>query len=168
MSNKYKIGILSVVLGSTMSGHLPADVFADDTPAVCTKAQFDPWACYWLEGKITEGMCGAVLKPDIPRIEAAAEQDNHAAAYRMGQLYASSTWGVERDYAQAHQWLLRAANGGNRDGQIELARLYEFGRGVEKDLEQALHWYEQAVSRGPYKGLHEKIDYLRKKLRDGE
>lgn len=168
MKHRYTVGMFAATLGSAMLGQLPANVFAEETPAVCTKAHFEPWACYWLEGKITEGMCGEVLKPDIPRIKAAAEQGNHAAAYRLGQLYASATWGVTRDYALAHRWLRQSAESGNRDGQIELARLYEFGRGVERDLGQALHWYEQAAKPGPYKGLQQKIIYLRNKLQDSE
>lgn len=168
MKRRYTTGMFAATLGTAMLGQLPANVFADETPTVCTRAHFEPWACYWLEGKITEGMCGDALQPDIPRIQAAAEQGNHAAAYRLGQLYASATWGVPRDYALAHQWLTQSARGGNRDGQIELARLYEFGRGVERDLEQALYWYEQAANKGPYKGLQQKIDYLRNKLQGSD
>lgn len=166
MRNQYKIGILSTALGSGLLGSLPNNIFAAEAlPPSCMKQAFDPWVCYWLEGKLTEGMCGSALTPDIPRLQAAAEQGNHAAAYRLGQLYSSATWGVRRDYEQARHWLERAANGGNRDAQIELARLYEFGRGVERDLQQALHWYEQAIDQGPYKGMAKKLESLRKKMR---
>ena len=74
---------------------------------------------------------------------------------------------MTRDYERAYHWLQQSAKGGNRDGQIELARLYEFGRGVERDLKQALYWYEQAAKAGPYKGLQQKIDYLRSKREGG-
>ena len=166
MRNKYKIGLLTTALSSSLLGSLSAQVFAAEVlPPSCTKQHFDPWACYWLEGKLTEGMCGGALKPDITRIKAAAEQDNYAAAYRLGQLYSSATWGVTRDYEQARYWLQRAATGGHRDAQVELARMYEFGRGAERDLQQALHWYEQAVSQGPYKSLDQKIEYLLQKTK---
>ncbi|WP_126456688.1 tetratricopeptide repeat protein [Sulfuriflexus mobilis] len=169
MQNKYKIGLLTTALNSSLLVSLPTQVFAAEIlPPVCTKQHFDPWACYWLEGKITEGMCGEALRPDIPRIQAAAEQGKHAAAYRLGQLYSSATWGVKRDYRQAHYWFERGAIGGNRDAQVELARQYEFGRGVKRDLQQALHWYEQAVSQGPYKGLDKKINYLLQKTQIDE
>ena len=165
MRSKYKIGILSTALSSAILGQFPMKVFAAEVlPPSCTKQHFDPWTCYWLEGKLTEGMCGGALRPDITRIQAAAEQDNHAAAYRLGQLYSSATWGVTRNYEQARYWLQRAAMGGHRDAQVELARMYEFGRGAERDLQQALHWYEQAVSQGPYKSLDQKIEYLLQKI----
>lgn len=92
MHSKYKIGIFSTILSSAILGQFPMKVFAVEVlPPSCTKQHFDPWACYWLEGKLTEGMCGAALRPDIARIQAAAEQDNHAASYRLGQLYSSAT-----------------------------------------------------------------------------
>ena len=164
MRNKYKTGILTTALSSSLLASLPVNVFAAEVlPPSCTKQYFDPWSCYWLEGKLTEGMCGGALRPDITRIQAAAEQDNYAAAYRLGQLYSSATWGVTRDYGQARYWLERAAIGGHRDAQVELARMYEFGRGVKRDLQQALHWYELAISQGPYKGLDKKIEYLLQK-----
>ena len=166
MQNKYKLGLFSTVLTGSLLGSAPINVFAaEDMPQRCTKQFFDPWACYWLEGRLTEGMCGGALAPDVSRIQAAAEQGNHAAAYRLGQLYSSATWGITRDYKQSRYWLTQAANGGHRDAQVELARLYEFARGVEQDLQKALHWYEQAVRQGPYKGLDKKIRYLQEKLR---
>ena len=38
-------------------------------------------------------------------------------------------------------WTRRAAEHGDRDGQYNLATLYENGEGVEKDLEEAKRWY---------------------------
>ena len=164
MNRKYRIGLLSTALTGSLLAGLPANLFAEELPAACTPPQMDAWSCYWLEGKITENMCGGALAPDIPRIQQEAEQGNHAAAYRLGQLYAAATWGIERDYEKALKWLQQSAEGGHRDGQIELARMYELGRGTEVNLQQALHWYEQAVKQGPYRGIHNKIEVLKNKI----
>lgn len=156
MKNKYRLGILTTALLTT------SPLSAEDLPAACTPPNMDVWSCYWLEGKITENMCGGALAPDMDRIQTAADNGNFAAAYRLGQLYAAGTWGVTRDYDKARKWLRVSAEGGHRDGQIELARLYELGRGTDKDLQKALYWYQQAVKDGPYRGIHKKIDYLKK------
>ena len=161
MKNNYRLSLLSTALTSSM---LASPAFAENLPPSCTPATMDPWSCYWLEGKITENMCGGALAPDTDRIQAAAENGNYAAAYRLGQLYAAGTWGITRDYDKAREWLTVSAQGGHRDGQIELARLYELGRGTDKDLKRALYWYEQSVKKGPYRGINKKIDYLKKHL----
>jgi len=167
MKNPYnigKIGMLSVALGSIGLSSLPTSVYAEELPASCQKAQFDAWKCYWLEGKITENMCGSIMAPDIPRIQSSAEDGNYAAAYRLGQLYAAATWGVERDYSKALQWLKVSAEGGHRDGQIELAKMYRLGRGAEVDLNKAIHWYKQSISNGPYRGIEKQIKILEQQL----
>jgi len=158
MKNRYRLSLLSTVLLAA------SPLSAEDLPSACTPPNMDPWSCYWLEGKITENMCGGALAPDIPRIRQQAEAGNHAAAYRLGQLYAAATWGVEQDYEKTLHWLQRSAEGGNRDGQIELARMYELGRGTELNLNKALHWYQQALKQGPYRGIQNKVEFLEQRI----
>lgn len=163
-SNPYSIGVLGMTLGATGVATLPDSVHAESLPSSCQQAQFDAWRCYWLEGRVTENMCGAEMAPDIPRSKASAEAGNLAAAYRLGQLYAAATWGVERDYALALKWLSVSAEGGHRDGQIELAKMYRLGRGTDVNLEKAIYWYKQAVKQGPYRGIHKQIEILQQRL----
>ena len=42
-------------------------------------------------------------------------------------------------------WTRRAAEHGDRDGQYNLAEFYEDAIGVERDIEQAKHWYRLAA-----------------------
>ncbi len=44
--------------------------------------------------------------------------------------------------------LLEQAQAGDAEKQYRVGRLYEKGRKVEQDLEQALHWYQQAADQG--------------------
>ena len=43
--------------------------------------------------------------------------------------------------AKALYWTQRAAEHGDRDGQYNLATLYETGEGVEKNMDEAKRWY---------------------------
>ena len=46
---------------------------------------------------------------------------------------------------KALYWTRRAAEHGDRDGQYNLAEFYEDAIGVERDIEQAKHWYRLAA-----------------------
>ena len=46
---------------------------------------------------------------------------------------------------KALYWTRRAAEHGDRDGQYNLAWFYEEAIGVERDIEQAKHWYRLAA-----------------------
>jgi TPR repeat protein len=41
-----------------------------------------------------------------------------------------------------------AANQGNKYGESNLARCYEYGIGVPKDLTEAAKWYQKAAEQG--------------------
>lgn len=53
-----------------------------------------------------------------------------------------------RDYSLAVQQLKPLLNSGNPDAQFMMAGLYRSGRGVEKDLDQAMRLYEEAAKNG--------------------
>ncbi len=57
-------------------------------------------------------------------------------------------WGVKRDYSQAYDLYLKAANQGNNFAQASLGLLYYEGWGVQKDLEKSLTWYKKAAVQG--------------------
>jgi TPR repeat protein len=51
---------------------------------------------------------------------------------------------VEQNLPKAVVWFKRAAEQGLAGSQTTLGMLYEEGRGVEKDPEEAKRWYEKA------------------------
>ena len=57
----------------------------------------------------------------------------------MGILYLKGQ-GVPRDDSLAVAWFTKAAERGDRDGQANLATLYEAGRGIARDLKRAYMW----------------------------
>ena len=46
------------------------------------------------------------------------------------------------------KWYTLAAEKGNAWAQDNLGSFYEYGKGVEKDMEVALSWYKKAAERG--------------------
>lgn len=53
--------------------------------------------------------------------------------------------GVEQDYGQALDWLLKAAAKDNSEAKNKLGQIYRFGKGVQKDYKKAMYWYEEAA-----------------------
>ncbi len=50
--------------------------------------------------------------------------------------------------AEAINWWLIAAEKGDAIPQLRLGEMYEQGRGVNRDLEQAIYWYRESANRG--------------------
>src|SRR5205823_6240780 len=48
----------------------------------------------------------------------------------------------------AVSWYRKSADQGNAKGQYNLADMYEYGKGVTKDLAQALSWYQKSAAQG--------------------
>ena len=69
------------------------------------------------------------------------------ANYDLGLLYLNG-YGVDKDPAQAAEWLEKAASLKVVDAQYAIARLYRFGTGVPQDLAKARSWYMQAAAAG--------------------
>ncbi|MDC0158088.1 sel1 repeat family protein, partial [Verrucomicrobia bacterium] len=83
----------------------------------------------------------------------AAEQGDAEAQSNLAEMYRDGEGGVERDYAKAFKWFSKAAE--NRDGNLsksngkfELARMYENGRGCEKDASKASKLYREIADEG--------------------
>jgi hypothetical protein len=53
----------------------------------------------------------------------------------------------------------KLANSGNAQSQNKLGEMFEAGNGVEKDLEQARHWYQEAAKNG-YEPAVNRLTYL--------
>ena len=99
---------------------------------------------YWLHGKVGEGLCGTRMQPNLDEIIEHASDGNLLAAFRLGQLYEDGTWGIKQNSEEAIKWYTIAAQGGVYNAMINLATIYELGRGAEKDIDTALHWFREA------------------------
>lgn len=67
------------------------------------------------------------------------------ACTQVGYFYMEGI-GVKKDLDEAFKWSLIAAEGGDRDGQANLAYLYENGYGCIQNHKKALYWYKKAAN----------------------
>lgn len=69
-----------------------------------------------------------------------------------GDAIAQCNWAVwlesEGDYTNAAQWYLKAAQQGDPHAQYNLAVLLQNGKGVKRNLKEAIDWYQKAASQG--------------------
>jgi TPR repeat protein len=82
----------------------------------------------------------------------AAENGHLGALYALTAALLKS--GDPAQEKEAAQWLERAAAQGHAASQFELAVLYCTGKGVEKNLAQAVGWYEKAAQEGHVTAKH--------------
>ncbi len=73
--------------------------------------------------------------------------------YAIAMLYWQGQ-GVPRDFYQARDWLIRAAELNHAGAQAKLGYLYSDGVAVPKDLDQAFWWFSQAARQGDVDGQY--------------
>jgi TPR repeat protein len=74
-------------------------------------------------------------------LSAAAAQGHRGAITDLGFYYSE----VSVNLPKANTYFLAAARCGNLDAQAELALNYEFGRGIERNRQQAIRWLLSAA-----------------------
>lgn len=92
-------------------------------------------------------------------VNAAIAQGNSEALAIFGQMYLDGQQGVQQDYARAYACFKSAAAQGNANGLFNLGMLYWQGRGVTKQPQTALAYFEAArkagnMKAGRYIGLY--------------
>jgi TPR repeat protein len=80
--------------------------------------------------------------------ESAAREDIYGYN-NMGLVYAQGLGGVEKDYQQAYDWFLKAAEGGHPNAAANIGRLYQNGLiGGSPDYAEAVKWFDRSFARG--------------------
>ena len=85
-------------------------------------------------------------------------KDYEDALWSLGKMYLHGL-GIDQDYQKAKGLFLRADALDNGNSQFELAHLYEYGKGVEKNIDKALEYYKKAAKHGDADAKY-KIDLL--------
>ncbi|MBL8669075.1 MAG: sel1 repeat family protein [Alphaproteobacteria bacterium] len=71
------------------------------------------------------------------------------AEAEVGEAYLSGyCGGTERDYAQALDWLRKAADKAHDAATINIGAMFDHGLGVDRDRAEAATWYRRAAERG--------------------
>ncbi|WP_146908142.1 tetratricopeptide repeat protein [Arenimonas daejeonensis] len=68
--------------------------------------------------------------------------------YYLGLATVRGECGLDEDLAKGVDFIRRAAEGGVRDAERDFGKALEKGVGVERDIDEALKWYESAGSHG--------------------
>ncbi|GGG44962.1 serine/threonine-protein kinase [Bizionia arctica] len=84
-------------------------------------------------------------------------EGNSNYKYGIGQIYYHGGYGVSRDYNEAMKWFKSAACEdcktiyvGMNGSRFLLGQMYENGEGVDKNMQEAIRYYELASSRESY------------------
>jgi Sel1 repeat len=97
--------------------------------------------------------CDIAVRPypreDIEsRLVPAASGETASRVERADRLYAAS------DYAGARSLYRQAATAGAAQALRRIGKLYDYGYGVGRDLEEALRWYRKAAAAGDPVAMH--------------
>ncbi|EJN15106.1 hypothetical protein PMI42_01327 [Bradyrhizobium sp. YR681] len=118
----------------------------DEAFAVALDAA-NPFAQSQLGIALTEGLSDAGKKPErgVRLFEAAATGESPFALLRVAQAYEQG-YGVSADPVRAIAAYTRLANLGQPAGALALARIYEDGQLVPRDLAEAGKWYRALLA----------------------
>jgi TPR repeat protein len=101
--------------------------------------------CAYYEGTAQSFLAHYDAEPSDADMAATLDGDAEAHFYR-GLAYRDGS-GVERDYALALKWLLRAAET-YVEAQVELGHMLYIGEGVAKRRAESIRWYAKARENG--------------------
>jgi TPR repeat protein len=73
-----------------------------------------------------------------------ASQGNAKAQFWLGMAYLNGLYGYEINEYTAYKWIHDSAQQGLCRAVVHLAMCYRFGKGVDKNEEQAVKWYHKA------------------------
>ena len=85
---------------------------------------------------------------DLKALQAAAEDGDLDAQYRLGRSYYYGDDGAPKDGEKAFEWFSRAAEGDSIAAQYYLGLCYSRAVGVEKDLVRAAELFTAAAEEG--------------------
>ena len=103
-----------------------------------------------VEGKNASGSSGDAVMPevfteDMRDLRQAAEDGDRDAQFRYGKALLKGWEGQEANQASAAEWLLRAAEGGQRAAQSALGEMYYTGLGRPQNKAEAFMWLKRAA-----------------------
>lgn len=78
----------------------------------------------------------------------AANQDFPAAMYELGLRYKKGLFGIQADFAQAYDWMAKAAEAGSVAAMVDVAESLWYGQGVSPNPRRAVEWAERAADAG--------------------
>lgn len=78
----------------------------------------------------------------------AADQGFPAAMYELGLRYKKGLFGIQADFAEAYDWMGKAAAAGSVAAMVDVAESLWYGQGVSPNPRRAVEWAERAADAG--------------------
>ncbi len=101
--------------------------------------------------------CKVNLKAARNWYKKAVDKNDASAAYQLALLHRDD-WESEDHQELAHKYFKLAAKLGLVKAMNNLAWTYYYGDGIECSLENAMHWFEEAVSNGDHSNLIQLVE----------
>jgi TPR repeat protein len=92
---------------------------------------------------------------DDPVLKRAAENDDHAAQFKLGEALFQDPARTGKTAIQAMYWLEAAAKGGNVEAMVYLGRVLRSGVGVLQNFTRSSFWIDAAARQGSADGMLE-------------
>ncbi len=89
----------------------------------------------------------------LEEITTKAELGDVEAQIKLAKIYRNGELGVSIDKGTSFKWLLRAAEAGHNDAQIQVAMAYNSGDGVERNREEYKKWLQRSSEGGSVVGF---------------
>lgn len=75
-----------------------------------------------------------------------------SATAELSKLYAEGGWGLEKNTEKALEVCNKGVENGSPEAQVRLGDYYREGTLVAKDYDKAMHLYQEAAKKNPYRG----------------
>jgi TPR repeat protein len=89
----------------------------------------------------------------------AARQGHSKAQYLTGIYFLKNAPLVKKGNPDALLWIGKSATQGEPEAQFMMASMYFYGKGIDRDVEKAIYWYQRAAAQG-HKGAIEKMEFF--------
>ena len=129
-----------------MLGMIYETIGEDDKQAITAEHYYElaakqdhPYALYALGVNALEKK---IWPKAIFNLEKAARQNYALAAYTLAYYYHEKE---EKHPLKAFEWFMVAAKQHHTEAEYYIGLYYQLGKGVQKDLDQAIYWYEKAA-----------------------
>lgn len=88
------------------------------------------------------------LEDGVEYLKILADGGNQEAVLNLANQAYSGQYSMKADYPMAIKLFSQLAQQGNPYALYNLARIYRFGRGVDKNYQRAMEYYQQAIQQG--------------------
>ena len=111
--------------------------------------------CMLIPLAVTPAFAAVQSAEEFEQLRQKAEGGDASAMEEVANVYYRGNYksGVSRDFSQALDWFLRAADAGNTNVYVTIATIYEKGSAGVRDLEKAYEWYQRAAENGSQEAL---------------